>query len=74
MEFVQDYWGDQAAKESFIDFMMKIYGLDFSKWETAGYWDDNYRPFSFFQDGEILSSICFYSIKASFLHEGRVPN
>jgi len=44
-----EYWDDPKALCAFKEFMLEIHGLDFSEWESGGYWDDAYTPFSFFK-------------------------
>ena len=63
------YWDDLAARGSFKSFIRDIHGLDFSAWESAGFWDDAYRPFSFFVGGEVVASVCLYLLDAVI--EGR---
>ena len=67
----QDYWDDLEARRSFKDFLKLIHGLDLSLWESQGYWDYSYRPFSFFnRQGEVVSSVCVYSL--DFVLEGQL--
>jgi len=60
-----EYWNDLKARNAFKDFLIKIHGLDLSEWESLGYWDEAYTPFSLFQGEEIVSSVCIYSLDAS---------
>jgi GNAT superfamily N-acetyltransferase len=66
------YWQDPIARRAFQKFLIEIHGLDLSAWETAGYWDDRYRPFSYFDDeGRVVSSVCVYSLEMSVHDSGR---
>ncbi|MFQ5489973.1 MAG: GNAT family N-acetyltransferase [Phycisphaerae bacterium] len=58
------YWDDTAARSAFKEFLVTIHGLDLSEWESAGCWDDAYRPFSFFDGQRVVSSVCVYSLEA----------
>lgn len=58
------YWDDPKALAAFKEFMLEIHGLDFSEWESAGYWDDAYTPFSFFKGGTVVASVCIYLLDA----------
>jgi GNAT superfamily N-acetyltransferase len=58
------YWNDPQAKAAFKKFIMKIHNLDFTEWDSCGYWDDAYTPFSFFEDDKIIASMCVYSMEA----------
>jgi len=59
-----EYWDDPGALEAFKEFILKIHGLDFSEWESAGYWDDAYTPFSFFEGDTVVASVCIYLLDA----------
>jgi len=58
------YWDDPQARSAFKRFMNIIHGLDLSEWESDGYWDNAYTPFSYFDGQEIVSSVCVYSLSA----------
>jgi len=64
MELRTAYWDDMNSREAFQRFILEIHNLDFNAWEEAGYWDDAYRPFTWFQDDEVISSVCIYSLPA----------
>ena len=55
-----DYWQDRAARKAFMDFIYEIHGLDFSRWDSGGYWDPAYTAFSFFQGQRVVASVCIY--------------
>ena len=59
-----EYWHDPKARGAFKAFMLEIHGLDFSEWESGGYWDDAYTPFSFFQGDSVVASVCIYLLDA----------
>lgn len=59
-----EYWHSQESREAFKTFILDIHGLDFNEWESRGYWDDAYTPFSYFKDGEIIASVCIYLLDA----------
>ena len=58
------YWDDPKARGAFQEFVLEIHGLDFSRWESGGYWDHAYIPFSFFEGDTIVSSVCIYLLDA----------
>ncbi len=64
METREDYWDDPVAKAAFIRFLKHIHGLDLGLWDRLGYWDEAYTPFSFFEKGEVVASVCLYLIRA----------
>ena len=57
------YWHDIAAREAFKDFIDEIHGVDFDEWDS-GYWDDDYRPYSYFEGGRVVASVCIYTMPA----------
>ncbi len=67
-----EYWDDQKAREGFKVFIKQIHNLDFTAWESAGYWDDCYTPFSFFKGGQVVSSVCIYLLDA-VIHGAHTP-
>ena len=69
-DFKHAYWDDSVAKQEFIRFLNSIHKLDLTLWDSLGYWDNNYRPFSYFREGHIISSVCLYSLDMAV--EGRV--
>ena len=64
MEMRTAYWDDRESRDAFQRFILDIHNLDFAAWEAAGFWDDAYTPFTWFQDGEVISSVCIYSLPA----------
>ena len=69
LELRTEYWHDDRARAAFKTFMRTIHGLDFTRWESAGFWDDAHTPFSYFQGEEIVASVCIYLLDA--IVEGR---
>jgi len=55
-----EYWDDPMARAAFQKFMIEIHGLDFSEWDARGFWDNAYTPFSFFDQGRVVASVCVY--------------
>jgi len=43
-------------KESFNALAMKTFKLDFRGWYNKGYWNDTYIPYSFVDQGKIISN------------------
>ncbi|MBN1552132.1 GNAT family N-acetyltransferase [bacterium] len=60
LELRKAYWDDPESRSAFKNFMRNIHGLDFTDWEAAGYWDDDYMPFSYFEGDRIIASVCLY--------------
>jgi ribosomal protein S18 acetylase RimI-like enzyme len=58
----ENYWNSAAAKAAYIDFLTQMFNLDLIRWDQSGYWDSNYRPFSYFSDDRLVSNVCVYSL------------
>ena len=55
-ELVSDYRNNESLKESFNALAMKTFKLDFRDWYNKGYWNDTYIPYSFVDEGKIVSN------------------
>lgn len=55
-EFVSDYRHQESLKESFNALAMRTFELDFRGWYNKGYWNDNYIPYSFVDDGKVIAN------------------
>jgi len=69
LELRTGYWDDAEARRAFKEFVLQIHGLDFSAWEDAGFWDPAFTPFSYFEGGRVVASVCLYLLDA--VVEGR---
>ncbi len=58
------YWDDVRALSAFKAFAYRIHGLDFSEYESRGFWDAAYTPFSLFDGDTVVASVCIYSLDA----------
>ena len=63
-ELRTQYWNDPVAKASFKQFAMDIFGLDFSDWDKAGFWDKAFTAFSYFDGDEVVANTCLYLLPA----------
>ncbi|KOY83616.1 GNAT family N-acetyltransferase [Lysinibacillus macroides] len=55
-ELVSNYRHDEKLKTSFNDLAIKTFGLDFQNWYNQGYWNDQYIPYSFIQQGKVIAN------------------
>jgi GNAT superfamily N-acetyltransferase len=60
--YLENYWDRPQRKAEFIRFLVSVFHLDLSLWDRRGYWDHNYRPFSYFAGETLVSSVCLYSM------------
>jgi ribosomal protein S18 acetylase RimI-like enzyme len=57
------YWDEPDSKSQFIRFLVDIHNLDLTLWDELGYWDENYTPFSYFDDDRrVVASVQVYSM------------
>lgn len=61
-ELVSDYRHNEKLKASFNDLAMKTFGLDFRGWYNKGYWNDQYIPYSFVQEGKVIANASIYKM------------
>ena len=54
------YFTDPVAKAAFERYAIAVFGLDFTLWKSRGLWDENYIPFSAFDGGECIATICVF--------------
>lgn len=55
-ELVSDYRNNESLKESFNALAMKTFELDFRGWYNRGYWNEKYIPYSFVDEGKVISN------------------
>lgn len=58
------YWHDAGPRAAFKALIRDVFGLDFSAWEAAGYWDEDYVPFTLFDGERAVASVCTYLMDA----------
>ncbi|MFD1032656.1 GNAT family N-acetyltransferase [Metaplanococcus flavidus] len=71
-KLVSGYRNDESLKGSFNALAMKTFGLDFRGWYNRGYWDDNYIPYSFVDEGKIIANASVF--KMSVIIQGIAYN
>lgn len=62
LTYRDNYCRTAGLKEIFKRFLVKMFGLDLTLWDQLGFWDFDYRPFSYFSDGEMIANVCLYSM------------
>jgi len=58
----EDYWDSSDLKKKFISFMIDIFDLDLSLWDSKGFWDVDFKPYSYFDDSSLVANVCVYSM------------
>lgn len=56
-EFVKDYKNNEILKESFNKLAIKTFELDFIPWYEKGYWTNDYIPYSYSYNNEIIANV-----------------
>ena len=57
MELVSNYMRDDILRHALNDLTKKTFGFDFEDWVTGGYFEGDYIPYSFIEDGKIISNV-----------------
>ena len=57
MELVQDYMMDDGLRHKLNALTQRTFGFDFEDWVTGGYFEGDYIPYSFLENGEIVSNV-----------------
>lgn len=57
MELVSNYMRDDALRHALNDLTKKTFGFDFEDWVTGGYFEGDYIPYSFIENGKIISNV-----------------
>lgn len=56
-ELVKDYKEDQQLRASFNELAGKTFGLDFEAWYRAGFWGEDYIPYSAVLDNRVAANV-----------------
>ena len=57
MEFISDYMRDDAYRHMLNELTRNTFGFDFEGWVTQGYFEGDYIPYSFMDEGRIVSNV-----------------
>ena len=63
LTYRENYWDSLESKAEFKRFLVTMFNLDLSLWDAMGFWDDLYRPFSFFDGDRLVSNVCLYTME-----------
>lgn len=62
LTFRENYWDSPGLRVEYNRYLSQLFSLDLSRWDEAGFWDNNYRPFSFFDNDRLVANVCVYSL------------
>lgn len=68
MELVSNYMRDDTLRHALNDLTKKTFGFDFEDWVTGGYFEGDYIPYSFIENGKIISNVS--ANRMTFLQNG----
>lgn len=57
MELVFDYMENAGLRRKLNALTQKTFGFDFEDWVSGGYYEGDYIPYSFLEDGKIVSNV-----------------
>lgn len=57
MELISDYMLEDDKRHMLNELTQKTFGFDFEGWVTGGYYEGDYIPYSFVEDGKMLSNV-----------------
>ena len=72
MELVSNYMRDDTLRHALNDLTKKTFGFDFEDWVTGGYFEGDYIPYSFVEDGKMISNVS--ANRMTFLQNGVEKN
>ena len=72
MELVYDYIRNDALRHQLNALTRKTFGFDFEKWVANGYYEGDYIPYSFVENGYMLSNVSANRMR--FLQNGAERN
>lgn len=68
MEFISNYMRDDTYRHMLNELTGKTFGFDFESWVTQGYFEGDYIPYSFMDEGRIISNVSANRMK--FMQNG----
>jgi GNAT superfamily N-acetyltransferase len=68
MELISDYMRDDTYRHMLNELTRNTFGFDFESWVTQGYFEGDYIPYSFMDEGRIVSNVSANRMK--FMQNG----
>lgn len=59
-QFVKNYRENPELRHHFNTLAQTTFGLDFSSWYENGYWEKDYIPYSFLDEGRVVANVSVY--------------
>ena len=71
MELIADYIKDDRYLEKLNDLTNEVFGFSFEDWVKNGYYTGEYIPYSFLEDGKIVSNVSANIMKFKYNNENK---
>ena len=72
MQLISDYMRDEKLRQMLNELTRKTFGFDFDWWVNGGYYEGDYIPYSFVEDGKMISNVSANVMM--FMQNGIVKN
>lgn len=72
MELISNYMRDNTYRHMLNELTQNTFGFDFEGWVTGGYFEGDYIPYSFMDEGKIISNVSANRMK--FIENGVEKN
>ncbi|MBO4680967.1 MAG: GNAT family N-acetyltransferase [Clostridiales bacterium] len=72
MQLISDYMRDEKSRSMLNELTRKTFGFDFDWWVNGGYYEGDYIPYSFIEDGKMISNVSANVMR--FMQNGTVKN
>lgn len=57
MRFIKNYMSDASLRHELNDFTQETFGFDFEDWVTNGYYEGDYIPYSYEENGRLIANV-----------------
>ena len=68
MELISNYMTDDSSRKMLNELTLKTFGFEFDGWVKGGWFEGDYIPYSFVEDGKMLSNVS--ANKMHFMQRG----
>ena len=72
MQLISDYMRDEKSRQMLNELTRKTFGFDFDWWVNGGYFEGDYIPYSFVEDGKMISNVSANIMR--FKQNGKAKN
>lgn len=69
MQLIRHFMADDARRAALNALTRQTFGFDFEKWYAAGYWEGDYLPYAFEENGRLIANVSVNRMR--FLLDGQ---